>query len=134
MSMTDLAPLLERFEKRRIPAPDFRHLDHIQVAFEILDKYDFFHACARYASTIQAMVESVGAPGKFNATITVAFMSVIAERKSQMEGVDFESFIAANLDLLDRNALRGWYTKERLNSPAARHQFLMPDKVAGESA
>ena len=56
------------------------------------------------------------------------------KRKLQMEGADFDSFISANLDLLDGNALKGWYTKERLNSPAACHQFLMPDKVAGEPA
>ena len=80
------------------------------------------------------MAGSVGAPEKFNATITVAFMSVIAERKSQVESADFDSFISANPDLLDGNALRGWYTKERLNSPAARHQFLMPDKAAGKPA
>ena len=134
MTRTDRGRLLDRFEERQIPAPDFRHLDHVQVAFEILDKYDFVQACARYASTIKAMAESAGAPEKFNATITVAFMSVIAERKSQMENADFESFISANPDLLDGNALKGWYTKERLDSPAARHQFLMPDKVAGEPA
>lgn len=130
MTMTDSASrLLERFEQRQIAAPAFRHQDHVQVAFEMLGKYDFVDACARYASTIRAMAESVGVPEKFNATITFAFMSLIAERKSQMDGADLDSFLAANPDLLDKNVLKGWYTDERLTSAAARRQFLLPDKI-----
>ena len=130
MTPANSLSLLERFEQQEIPAQEFCHRDHIQVAFEILDKYEFIHACARYASTIRALAENVGAPDKYNTTITIAFMSVIAERKSKMEKSGFESFIADNPDLFERNALEDWYSHERLNSAAARRHFLMPDKVA----
>lgn len=121
--------LLTQFECLEISAPDFRHSDHLQVAYEMLDKYDFVDSCSLYARTIRAMAESVGVPEKYNATITFAFMSLVAERKGQSINPDFDSFLAANPDLLDKNLLHSWYSRERLGSTAARRQFLLPDQV-----
>ena len=135
--------LLERFEGLRMEASSFRHRDHILVAYAMLDQYEFVEACARYASTIRTMAESVGAFEKYNTTITLAFLSLIAERKAQTPGAgppdagppdtgppdtEPDAFLEANPDLLDPNLLDGWYTKERLDSPAARAYFLLPDK------
>ncbi len=126
--------LLERFEQQRIEAAEFRHIDHIQAAYEMLDKYDFLDACARYASTIRTMAESVGALDKYNTTITLAFMSLIAERKSLTDVADVDAFIEANPDLLNRGILKSWYSDERLDSSTARRQFVLPDKVVGRAA
>ena len=129
----DSAPcdLLDRFERLEIKAPDFHHVDHIRVAYEMLDKYDFVDACARYAATIRAMAEDVGVPEKFNATITFAFMSLIGERKSLSHNGGVESFLEANPDLLDKDVLNTWYSAERLSSSTARRQFLLPDRILG---
>ncbi|MEM8766946.1 MAG: hypothetical protein AAGE43_05860 [Pseudomonadota bacterium] len=126
--MNDIG-LADRFEQLQISAPDFHHEDHVKVAFDMLDRYDFVDACSRYASTIRAMAQKVGVPEKFNATITFAFMSVIAERKAGMPGADLTSFLAANPDLLDKDVLTAWYSEGRLTSPTARRQFLLPDRV-----
>ncbi|MDJ0655172.1 MAG: hypothetical protein QNJ40_13505 [Xanthomonadales bacterium] len=125
--------LLERFERLEIPAPDFHHAEHVQVAYAMLEKYDFVEACSRYAATIRAMAEQVGVPEKFNTTITFAFMSLIAERRDHTEGAGLESFLRANPDLLDTDVLGAWYTRERLTSARARRQFLLPDKLLGAS-
>lgn len=124
-------PLFPQFERLEIPAPEFGHHDHVRVAFEMLDEYDFVDACARYARTVKAMATRLGAPEKFNVIITLAFMSLIAERKSKKKDADLESFLADNPDLLDKNVLGQWYSAERLASPAARGHFLLPDKLAG---
>lgn len=121
--------MLDEFEQLEIDAPEFHHRDHVRVAYEILEKYDFVDACARYARTIRAMAEKVGVPEKFNATITFAFMSLIAERKGQADTPGFESFLTLNPDLLDKDLLTNWYSKERLTSLVARKQFLLPDKA-----
>ena len=120
--------LLDDFENLRLSAPEFHHADHVRVAFDILDKYDFAGACARYAGTIKSMAENVGALDKYNATITFAFMSVIAERKTNSNAANADSFIAANPDLLQRDILSNWYSKDRMTSAMARAQFLLPDK------
>lgn len=122
--------LLRRFEQLKIPAAEFRHKDHLQVAFEMLDEYDFIEACSRYASTIRALAESVGALDKFNMTVTIAFLSLIAERKTRLPRADFDAFLEANPELLDREVLSAWYSSERLDCKVARGQFLLPDKIA----
>lgn len=126
------ANLLAQFEEFEISAPDFHHVDHIRVAYEMLSRYDFVDATARYASTIRTMAERVGVPEKYNTTITFAFMSLVAERKAQSMHVDLESFLTANPDLMKKDVLHGWYSTERLTSATARSQFLLPD-LAGST-
>lgn len=126
--------LLDEFEQLEIDPHDFHHVDHVRVAYEILNKYDFVDACARYANTIRAMAENVGAAEKFNATITFAFMSLIAERKRRSDSSDVESFLASNSDLLDKDVLKSWYSNERLTSSTARRQFVLPDRALGAGA
>ena len=121
---------VEEFEQLEMDTPTFGHREHVGIAYEMLGIYDFVTACNRYASTIKRMAEQHGAPEKFNTTITFAFMSLIGERKAQMEGQDFEQFLAANTDLLDKDILMNWYSKDRLTSKKAREQFLLPDKAA----
>ena len=121
--------LLQQFEAVAIPPADFGHMDHLKVAFVMLEQYEFLDSCNRYAKTIKAMAESVGALKKFNTTITFAFMSIIAERKLGFAG-SFEEFLNAYPELLDKNLLSNLYSQERLHSDQARQNFLLPDKAA----
>ena len=93
----------------------------------MLDRYDFIEAYTRYASIIRTMAASLGALDKFNVTITLAFMSLVAERMNSGEFSDWSAFLAANPDLLNKEVLSHWYSNDRLASTAARSQFLMPD-------
>ena len=68
-------------------------------------------------------------PRKFNATITLAFMSLIAERMATTQYVDYDDFITSNPDLLSKDVLEQWYSPERLSSILARSIFLMPDNT-----
>ena len=128
--MTDASEqLLERFEQLQIHAPDFHHEDHVRVAYAMLDRYEFVEACTRYAATIRTMAENVGVPDKFNATITFAFMSLIAERRATMDDRGFDRFIGDNPDLMSKSALSGWYADDRLHSDLARDVFLLSQKA-----
>jgi hypothetical protein len=120
----------ERFEREEIAADDFGHREHVQAAFELLNKYDFIEATARYAKTIRSMATKAGAPEKFNVTITIAFMGLIAERMMQTGGErDFDSFYASNPELTG-SALAPWYSAERISCDLSRKVFLMPDLKA----
>lgn len=126
MTQADLS-LLDDFETMQLSAPDFHHADHVRVAFAMLQKYEYADACSRYANTIKAMADAVGVPEKYSATITFAFMSVIAERKAQSICETADDFLAVNPDLLRRDVLSKWYSKDRMTSALARAQFLLPD-------
>ncbi|MEM8811945.1 MAG: hypothetical protein AAGF59_04945 [Pseudomonadota bacterium] len=121
---------LDRFERLEIDPTAFGHQDHMRAAYAMLSRYDFLEACARYSATIKSMAESVGASAKFNATITIAFMSLIAERRSSANETNWDAFIASNSDLLEPGVLAPWYSTERLGSDLARTQFLLPDRSA----
>lgn len=121
--------LLRQFEAREIDAATFGHREHVQVAFEMLHKYDYLDACALYSNNIRQMATQAGASKKFNVTITFAFLSLIAQRLGESKGLDFESFIDANVDLLNRGILEQWYRAEELSSEFARTHFLLPTKT-----
>ncbi|NNF76709.1 MAG: hypothetical protein HKN05_01645 [Rhizobiales bacterium] len=119
--------LTRSFEAGKLDPAAFKHTDHVAVAYEMLGAYDFLEACSRYASSIRALARKAGAPDKFNATITLAFMSLIAERKASGDFTTYEEFISENEDLLSKTVLESWYSPERLNCDTARAVFLMPD-------
>jgi len=119
--------LLRSFEARDLDAGGFRHLDHVAVAYEMLRKYDFMVAAAKYADNIRALADKAGARNKFNATITFAFMSLIAERMATTAHDGYEDFIARNRDLGSKQILSKWYAPERLQSDLARTIVLLPD-------
>ena len=105
----------------------FSHRDHLAVAYDMLSAYEFLEACSRYAASIRTLAGKAGAPMKFNATITVAFLSLIAERMAMEDYGSFEDFIADNADLESKQMLETWYSPERLHCDVAREVFLLPD-------
>ena len=126
----DYAALTKAFENRSLDATAFRHVDHVAVAYEMLRRYDFLDAITRYAACIRTLAIEAGAPRKYNATITVAFMSLIAERMEAAPADGFDDFIARNPDLLSKTLIQERYTPERLQSDLARQVFLMPDAAS----
>ncbi len=119
--------LLRGFEARSLDTAAFRHREHVAVAYEMLRRHDFIEAAARYGEGIRALAAKAGEPRKFNTTVTLAFMSLIAERMATTAHADVEAFIAANPDLLSKALLERWYPPERLGSDLAREVFLMPE-------
>ena len=121
------AELTRSFEARELDAGAFRHRDHVGVAYEMLRSYDFVAATAKYAESIESIATKAGVPDKFNATITFAFLSLIAERMGTTEHSNYDDFISQNQDLMSKDILAKWYSPERLRSDLARNVFLMPD-------
>ncbi len=124
-----MSPLTQQFLDRSIDPAKFGHKQHVQVAFELLGEFDFMEATVQYVSGIRDIATGAGAPEKFHITITLAYLSVIAERMVASGAKTFEDFLEGNLDLLSKNSLAGWYAPERLNSTLARQQFVLPESV-----
>jgi len=123
----DYAERLDALLTGTLRASDFRHVDHIGVAYEALRRDDYVRATTGVAAGIRALAARAGKPQKFNATTTMAFMSLIAERMRTTEHYSAADFIARNPDLSDRTVLERWYSPGRLNSPLAREVALLPD-------
>lgn len=127
---TDYTELTQSFEACDIDASAFSHVDHVGVAYEMLRNHDFLSASVKYAECINTIATKAGAARKFNTTITLAFLSLIAERMQTTPHNGYDEFISKNQDLVTGNPLDAWYSPERLRSDLARTVFLLPDTAA----
>lgn len=117
---------LDSFLRGEVDGRHFHHAHHVQAAFEILKRHDFAAAFKAYADALRVMTARTGNPYAYHETITTAFMNLIAERAAPF--ADYDSFIAANPDLLDKDVLLSRYSRERLYSDEARRAYLPPDR------
>jgi hypothetical protein len=125
--MNPECPDLERFLRGEIDAAAFPHREHVRMAYEMLRRYDFAETLLHYSRALRVMAEKAGKPQAFNQTVTIAFLSLIAERMQAEEEADFAAFANAHPELFDKGVLLRWYPSGRLSSDAARRTFLLPD-------
>lgn len=104
----------------------FDHRAHLRAAFVLLREHDFVEALALYATRLKSVTEAAGAPEKYNATITTAFISLLAERMAASPRLSFDQLMAANPDLLDKTIVEQYYAARQLDTPQARRAFVMP--------
>lgn len=104
----------------------FSHRDHVGVAVAALRRHPFFEAMLIVANGLQRVTQRAGAPEKFNATITMASMSLIAERLEGDDGAPIDAFIDRHPDLLSTALMRDAYRGGRLTSDLARRVGLLP--------
>ena len=123
-------PDLERFVRGELDAANFPHREHVRMAFEMLRRHDFAETVLHCSRALRAMTARAGKPQAFHQTVTIAFLSLIAERLERGHPADFAAFQRDNAELFEKNALARWYRPERLASDAARRTFLLPDCAA----
>ncbi len=121
--------LTDSFERCDLDAGAFTHADHVGVAYEMLTRYDFLEAASRYARCINTLASAAGAADKFNITVTLAFLSLIAERMHTGGHVDYDEFLAKNPDVLNSPVLRQWYASERLSSELANESAILWNRL-----
>ena len=126
MAQDDDDLLLARFLCGRIDNRAFHHRDHLRVAFAILSSHSFADSAQIYARSLRRIAASAGRPQAYHETITLAFLSLVAERMTGQPTTSFDSFAEANRDLLDKNVLLRWYSGARLASDVARQTFVLP--------
>ena len=125
--MTERLVALKNFVRGEADPRNFPHEQHIYMAFELLRRHDFSEAAHVYCRAIRKMTLRAGKPQAFHQTITIAFLSLIAERMHAGRPADFQDFTVQNPDLLDKSVLLRWYRPERLATDLARLTFVLPD-------
>jgi hypothetical protein len=125
------ATLLQRFVDTTLPAGEFHHYQHVQVAWLFVRQYGMPAALGEFSAAIKRFAAAKGADGLYHETITWAFVLLIAERQARDLPETWDAFAAANPDLLvwKPSILERYYSKELLASERARRTFLMPDLI-----
>jgi hypothetical protein len=123
---------LERFVRGELDPKVLSHEQHVQMGFELLRRQDFTEAAHLFSVAVRTMANRAGNPGAFHQTITIAFLSLIAERmqtsRTDNRCGSFAAFGAANPDLFVKSVLSRWYSSARLAADIARRTFVLPDQ------
>jgi hypothetical protein len=121
--------LFDRFVDTSLPADQFHHQQHVQVAWMFVRDYGMPAALSEFTAAIKRFAVAKGAHGLYHETITWAFLLLIADRMARTPAADWHEFAAANPDLLTwkPSILNRYYSRELLASDLARRTFLMPD-------
>ena len=118
---------IEEFERGDVDAEQFDHEAHVFVAWAYLQKYELQESIARFCKALRALTKKLGVESKYHETISWFFMILIAERKAASE--DWQAFKRRNTDLFAAPIISAYYSSELLESPLARTQFMMPDRL-----
>jgi hypothetical protein len=120
---------IEKFERGDVDAKQFDHEAHIFVAWSYLQNYELQESIARFCKALRALTKKLGVESKYHETISWFFMILIAERKAASK--DWQTFKRLNADLFasQPSIISAYYSSERLGSPLARTQFMMPDRL-----
>jgi hypothetical protein len=128
----DDAALLAAFEALAIRAEDFRHREHVRLAFAVLVRSpDLAVAAQRFRGLLQRFAAAIGAPAKYHETLTWAYLAVIAERMHGQAYASSSELIASQPDLLDHRggAIARHYDVAAITaSPLARAVFVLPTR------
>jgi hypothetical protein len=119
-------PELERFVRGEIAAADFPHREHVRMAFEMLRRCDFAESVWLYSKTLRMMALRADKPQAFSQTVTLAFLSLIAERMEQSRPADFSAFAREHAEVFDKDLLARWYPREQLAADITRRVFVLP--------
>jgi len=110
-------------------AASFPHREHVRMAFEMLRRHDFAESVWLFSKALRTMTTKAGRPQAFHQTITVAFLSLVAERMELGCQADFAAFEQAHPELTDKGVLAQWYGRGQLASDLARRTFVLPARI-----
>jgi hypothetical protein len=117
---------LRALETGALDPSAFPHSEHVRLAYEMLERYPFGEAVARFSRGVKLLAAKAGRPEIYHETITVAFLAVIGERRARAKYEIWTEFKANNSDLFDKRCLGKWYGAEQLGSDLARQTFCLP--------
>ncbi|WP_163999056.1 hypothetical protein [Pyxidicoccus caerfyrddinensis] len=125
--MTD-ADFLAAVDAATYPGADFRHREHVRLAWLCLREHGFESGLERVRSLIQRYAAALGATGKYHETLTRAWAELVQAGLDAAPGLtSFDAFLEARPELTDSRLLDRHYRKETLDSPAARAGWVPPD-------
>jgi len=118
------------FEDCTLRPEHFHHADHVRLAWLYLTWHDYEAAEERFRQGLIKLAAHFGVPEKFHLTMTLGWLRAVQVRIVPDGESSFAAWIVGHPELLDRELLLNYYSKDRLTSPEARAGWLEPDRKA----
>ena len=124
----EIRNLVEAFEACSFNPADFRHYQHLVVALWYVTHFSPAEAVVRMTSGIRRLAEAYGKSG-YHETITLFWLRVVSEFAATADRKS--SLVATANQLIDRrdnkDLIFNYYSKELLESPRAKAEWVEPD-------
>lgn len=106
----------------------FRHREHINLAFYAVRRYGMPDAAGRVCGWIRQVATYQRAPQKYHHTVSQAWVELVAHHVAEDPGcAEFVTFADRNPALLDKRLLARHYRSSTLAAAAARQRWVEPD-------
>jgi hypothetical protein len=129
--MTD-ADFTNAFEACLIPAADWKHRSHLKIAYLYLREHSFAEALNRIRAGIKRLNATTNTPDAldrgYHETMTVAWLRLVEfTLREYGPAATADEFIDAQEHLLNRKALRFFYSRDHILTWKAKTEFVPPD-------
>lgn len=126
----EVADLVARFEDCTQPVAQFRHRQHLQVAWWLLRNRPLLPAMARFVDGLQRYAASIGQSQIYHETMTWAYLLLVHDRLERAgRERSWDEFERDHPELFTRELLHAYWSPETLASPLARRVFIFPDAI-----
>ncbi len=115
---------LEAFHSCRLRTSEFRHADHLRLAWLHLAREPFDTALNSVRGGIQAFAKHHNLSGLYHETITTAWVHLLATHHEN----SFAEFLTVNESLLNASLLHRFWTPAILAGLEARGSWVPPDR------
>jgi hypothetical protein len=107
----------------------FGHREHIHLTWLAVRHHGLPTAISLVGRGIQQTARYAGAPQKYNATVSRAWVELVAHHLHEDGELDFDAFVAHNPALLDKRLLTRFYHPATLATAQARTGWTPPDRA-----
>jgi hypothetical protein len=123
---------LQQFEMCVLPQTQFHHREHLKVAYIYLRRHGLADALKKIRAGINAINTAHRVPDApdrgYHETITQAWVRLVDMTLREYGPAETaDNFLDQHPQLLEKKALRLFYSKELMMSPRAKAEFVEPD-------
>ena len=120
--------LVNAFEAGSLSA--FPHAEHVRLTIVYLMRHGQDETIRKMCDGLMRFATAKGQPDKFHVTMTRAWVDLIESARRFHPEIDTPGALVARCpQLLERDALLRFYSRERLNSAEARARWVPPDRA-----
>jgi hypothetical protein len=120
-------PFSELMSEVLAGAERFGHRQHVHLTWLAVRRYGTATAVDLVSEGIQRTARYAGAPQKYNATVSRAWVELVGHHADHTSTADFGTFADRSPALLDKKLLTRFYRSSTLASDRARTGWVQPD-------
>jgi hypothetical protein len=106
----------------------FGHREHVHLTWLAVRRVGRSAAVDLVSDGIRRTARYAGAPQKYSATVSRAWVEIVAHHAAATPTDDFAEFAAANPEVLDKRLLARFYAPATLAAAPARTGWVPPDR------